>query len=407
MATIVSKACEYQRVMDDVCARIASGSLAPSQRIGSIRSLSDRYGMSINPVQRALKELEQHAVLCKTGGGKKGGYVVADGAAAVAISLRRSRVETPVGSEIRGDVGLLFCGEPDYTSRAASFFMMPMLHALQEELVAERCRAVMSVVSQENAHEQYAYFRLMGKMLDGLILTRGVWAEPVVEVLAKLGVPLVWLDQPAPPWAKRLSVRQFELLTDDETAVAAGIRNLHEMGHCRIGLIGFDAPAVYARVAGYRRGLAEAGLKYKSSELEKMVSGVAHEEFTELRLVAKQAMAELLNRSQPPTAVFCTSDIVAFGAIDCLHERSLTPGADVAILGYDDVEQGGYRPFGEPMLTTLQKPRREMGAQAARLLVEQRVNPTYSGIKRITLAPQWVDRQTCAPVSAARQSKFK
>jgi LacI family repressor for deo operon, udp, cdd, tsx, nupC, and nupG len=61
-------------------------------------------------------------------------------------------------------------------------------------------------------------------------------------------------------------------------------------------------------------------------------------------------MAALLDRADPPDAVFCYSDLVASGAIHTLLSRGVRVPEDVAIIGYDDIEDGRY---GRPTISTI------------------------------------------------------
>ena len=70
------------------------------------------------------------------------------------------------------------------------------------------------------------------------------------------------------------------------------------------------------------------------------------------------------------TAVLCATDAFAFGVFDAMREAGRTPGADVDLVGFDDVESLGVVPYDRPTLTTVNKPRFLMGQKAAAMLVD-------------------------------------
>ena len=72
-------------------------------------------------------------------------------------------------------------------------------------------------------------------------------------------------------------------------------------------------------------------------------------------------MAHLLDLPEPPDAVFCYSDLVALGAIRTIVSRGLRVPEDVAVIGYDDIEDGR---FSNPTITTI-SPDKEMIATTA------------------------------------------
>ena len=69
---------------------------------------------------------------------------------------------------------------------------------------------------------------------------------------------------------------------------------------------------------------------------------------------------------QRPTAVFCSNDEMAIGAIRSARAAGLDVPGDFSVVGFDDIPFAGAY---DPPLTTLRQPRREMGRAAARLLL--------------------------------------
>ena len=78
----------------------------------------------------------------------------------------------------------------------------------------------------------------------------------------------------------------------------------------------------------------------------------------------QEAMAQLLDLEDPPTAVFAMSDEMAFGALMELSRRSLEPGRDISVLGVDDHDVARV-----VALSTIRQDVPSQGATAARALI--------------------------------------
>ncbi|HUZ18078.1 MAG TPA: LacI family DNA-binding transcriptional regulator [Spirochaetia bacterium] len=84
-----------------------------------------------------------------------------------------------------------------------------------------------------------------------------------------------------------------------------------------------------------------------------------------------QAMTALLSpvRARRPTAVVCSCDLVALGALHAVRSAGLSVPRDVSVVGFDDIDMACH---ANPPLTTISPPKYEMGAQAVELLVASR-----------------------------------
>jgi DNA-binding LacI/PurR family transcriptional regulator len=116
----------------------------------------------------------------------------------------------------------------------------------------------------------------------------------------------------------------------------------------------------HQRLAGYRAALEQAGLA-RDAALE-----VAVDSFH--RADGADAMARLLDAGEPPDAVFCFNDLLALGAIRTLLTRGFTVPGDVAVVGFDDIEDGR---FSTPTLTTVAPDAPRLAQLAVDLLAER------------------------------------
>lgn len=177
-------------------------------------------------------------------------------------------------------------------------------------------------------------------------------------------VPVVIMGAiPAP--ADAAERRIDSVVPDDEGGAYTAVRELVRAGHSRIAFvnvgIGAFASAEAQRLAGYQRALTEAGI-HDDDDL--VVSAPGPD--TKHGIAAAE---RLLDRSDPPTAVFCFSDRLAMAVYQVAQRRGLRIPDDLSIVGFDD--QDGVANALDPGLTTMRLPHRELGEWAARTAVRR------------------------------------
>ncbi|MBP2703705.1 LacI family DNA-binding transcriptional regulator [Microbispora sp. RL4-1S] len=175
---------------------------------------------------------------------------------------------------------------------------------------------------------------------------------------------------------------------DDETGGYLATRHLLDLGHTdpppAIITAGDHIVPAARRLAGYRRALAEAGLRADPAYLRRSEFSVrtGHEQTT-----------ALLDLPVPPTAVFCANDLSAIGALDALRERGLRVPGDVSVVGYDDIATAAHT---SPPLTTVASDKELLGAQAVWHLVERMRRPGMTS-RDTRLAVHLAERASTAP----------
>jgi LacI family repressor for deo operon, udp, cdd, tsx, nupC, and nupG len=188
------------------------------------------------------------------------------------------------------------------------------------------------------------------------LLFDGVIFSPLGLAQSDLGerdanLPLVVLGE-------RVSDGSFDHIgIDDVTASREATEHLLGLGRRRVAAIG-DQPyrtgeAAQLRTQGYRLAHERAGIPVR----EELV--ISTPRFN--RSDGATAMAHLLDLEEPPDAVFCYSDLVALGALHTLASHGLRVPEDVAVVGYDDIEDARY---SNPPVTTV-SPDKKMIAETA------------------------------------------
>lgn len=179
-----------------------------------------------------------------------------------------------------------------------------------------------------------------GEYVEGTILSA---VGPVDELLAarRTRTPVVLIGE----GSGRSAVDHVGI--DDEAAAFAATQHLLAAGHRRVAFIGAD-PASSLRMAalrrdGYTRALAAAGMAVDERLVARTLS--YH------RPDGARAMAALLDLAEPPDAVFAATDLLALGALHEAHERGVRVPDEVAVVGFDGLEEGRY---SAPTLTTVE-----------------------------------------------------
>ena len=149
------------------------------------------------------------------------------------------------------------------------------------------------------------------------------------------------------------------IVPDEVSGGRHATERLVRAGHERIAYINLDPtiPAGIGRLQGWREAHLAAGLEPHE---DLIVDGDATADG------GYEAARVLLDRSAPPTAIFCATDRMAMGAYDAIKERGLRIPHDIAVVGFDNQEV--ISAYLRPRLTTVALPFEEMGALGVRTL---------------------------------------
>ncbi|WP_327590918.1 LacI family transcriptional regulator [Nonomuraea sp. NBC_00507] len=221
-----------------------------------------------------------------------------------------------------------------------------------EEVAWQRGYSVLFGNSAEDPDRAEGYIRaFLERQVDGLVLMR-VPVSPERAEEMRGHIPVVTIDHQAPPFFSRLAV-------DDEEGGYQATRHLLEHGHRRIGFVGgrLDITPVELRAAGWRRALVEAGVEARA--------GLVAESSLSLE-GGYDAAFRLLSSGSRPTALFCSIDDQAIGAMRAAADLGLGVPGDVAVVGFDGAREAAYT---VPGLTTISQPIGEMARHATGTLV--------------------------------------
>jgi LacI family transcriptional regulator len=223
---------------------------------------------------------------------------------------------------------------------------------------------------------------LMGGLSDGLLLMiprieQGAGTN-YLELLRQRGFPYVLIDQ--------MDEHNKSTVVDSTNWQGSyeATRYLIKLGHTRIGFI-TGIMAIHSareRLVGYKAALREAGLTIDQGLI---AAGDFHP------TGGYKATQRLLEQKPPPTAIFASNDLSAFGAMDAIRHAGLDIPKDISLIGFDDIPQASTT---YPKLTTIRQPLTEMGKVAVKLLLEQIGQPKIKP-RQVTLETQLILRDSC------------
>jgi LacI family transcriptional regulator len=224
---------------------------------------------------------------------------------------------------------------------------------------------------------------MIDRGMDGMILIAPVSPRSHLEHVAGL-VPTVVVGRHGQSAA-------YDTVADDDfTGAGLIVGHLAGLGHRRIAHIEHleKDPTRLAempnaiRADGYRHAMRALGL---ADEID-IVSTTYTQEGGYL------GAQQLLARPDRPTAIFAGADIVAMGALDAIAEAGLSVPDDISVAGYDNTT---FAAFGPISLTSVDQGGHQIGANAARLLVD-RIGDRGRRTAQIKLSPTLVPRRSTA-----------
>jgi DNA-binding LacI/PurR family transcriptional regulator len=233
-------------------------------------------------------------------------------------------------------------------------------------------------VSGEDRDMQHRLVRsLVERNVEGIVLVPAHGTTPN-DLPDLVGTPLVLL-------ARRLIGMDADYVgAQNRDGGYAAAEHLHSHGCRRIAFVGgyADSSAREERAGGVEEFLNDHGLSLDSDH--SVVCEPA-------RPQAREAAMRLLNQDPDVDGIVCFSDVVAFGVLDAIADLGLTVGADVRVIGFDDVHDAG---LNRPSLSSVAVPARETGRRAAQLVLERAAGSTQPAVREefpVKLEP----RETC------------
>ena len=245
-------------------------------------------------------------------------------------------------------------------------FFTEVIKGIEEAASSADYNLLICNTNENPERERSQLATLVGKQVDGLLLASAVrpGSTELHEQLSTLGVPCVLLD--------RFFAREHFVGGDDVRIGYIATEHLIEQGYHRIAHVrGPYLSTSLGRMKGYRKALRKHGMTSRESYI---VEAMYHEESS-----GAMAVSKLLRVSQPPDAIFASSDAIAIGVLGELLRMGLQVPGEIGVVGV------GNHPYGEYLrvaLTTVDQNRVDIGRKATVLLIDL-MGGGYKGEHRI------------------------
>ena len=271
------------------------------------------------------------------------------------------------------------------TPYIARWFFSTVLSGVESTLQGAGMDLLLMTVSNPDAQHRLPPAPRLRRRVDGaLIIAIPPDDQQLADVL-KLDLPTSLIG---------VSVGDVPSVTiDDVYAARMATQHLINLGHQRIGLIaGSGSRSPFTAEKDRHRGFVDA-MNEARLPIAPHLQALGY--FTSAG--GEQAMTALLAQRERPTAVFCMSDEMAFGAMRALRSHGLQPGRDISLIGVD-----GHDMAELLELTTVEQPVHDMGRIAAEALLVQLHSDNQIKAQSVVLPTRLVVRASTAPVAPSQ-----
>ena len=255
-------------------------------------------------------------------------------------------------------------------------FFAELAVSIETQLSDAGYAVLLSNTMEDTAKQERLLHVMNGHQVDGVFLCPAQETTgETIELLQRWRLPGVMVARYIP------GVEYDYAGVDNQAGAAQAVEHLYARGHRRIAFLGGHpmSSARRDRYRGYLDALRRLGLE---APPDLSVTSPA------TRRGGYEALVRLLDLPEPPTAVLCYNDVVAFGALHALQARHRTPGRDFGVVGFDDVADAS---LVRPALTTVAIEPDRIGRAATDLLLA-RIESPDTPPRRIILPTRLVVR---------------
>lgn len=279
----------------------------------------------------------------------------------IARSLRTNKSKT---------VGLLV---PDISN----FFFTAIAEAIEKVLRQNGYNLVLCNTDENLEIEKQNIALLNAQLVSGMIIAPTTHNFDYRGLFKEEKYPLVFIDRETD------QLQCDTVSVDGMSATKQAISVMIDKGHSRIGYIKGLAGLSTSneRFLGYAEALHEHGIELDESLV---FCGDSRRES------GYKLCLELLKKKDV-TAMYVSNNLMAVGAMQCLADQRVKVPDQMAIVGFDDYN---WATITNPPLSTIKQPTAELGAAAARLIVDRIKNPN-AAYKKYVYAAEFVQRKSC------------
>jgi DNA-binding LacI/PurR family transcriptional regulator len=198
-------------------------------------------------------------------------------------------------------------------------------------------------------------------MVDGLVFVGGVSKIDHLEDLITDEIPVLFLN-------RNLSKPRYtQVIVDYNKAVKKAVKHLYDLGHKKIGYIGWKSKEILVseeKYNGYIDGLKENNLEINKDYIF-LKDEVPQKSIREYYEFTQKIYDKI--KKEKISAVITQTDQIALAVLNYLKDIKIeVPGA-LSVIGIGNINQTGYT---TPGLTTINLPKKRMGRFGAELMLK-------------------------------------
>lgn len=234
-------------------------------------------------------------------------------------------------------------------------FFSEILEGMEEVIQSSGYSLFIAAAHRDPRREREIVEAMVEHRADGVIICSTSFSEEWSRQFLQSGVPIVVVNNQA------VEDFRYSIYHDDIDGMRQVTRHLIELGHEKIAYMGNSASGrtTMDRLTGFREEMKSAGLSIPAKYMYEASGGGTKD--------GESAAKYFINLAERPTALVCYNDLMAIGVMKALRQAGVCIPRDISITGFDNIIFSAYT---NPPLTTLDQPKRFIGAEAARLLLE-------------------------------------
>ncbi len=270
-------------------------------------------------------------------------------------------------------------------SHIADPFFSEILQGIDDVAQANGYSLFIAAAQHDPYREQAIISTMREHRVDGVILCSPQLTIEQSHQLQSYDIPIVAINN------QGANDYRYSISHDDVDGSCQACEHLVSLGHRRIGYLG-DATSgrtTRDRRSGYQQVMAEHGIPAQPGYIYEVTGNSARQGF--------EAVDYFIGLPEKPTALICYNDMVAAGVLKGLNQAGIRVPEDISLTGFDNIL---YSDYTQPPLTTIDQPKRFLGAEAARMMLNQLVSnkdPSHRAGEVKKLKGMLLIRQSTAP----------
>jgi LacI family transcriptional regulator len=231
-------------------------------------------------------------------------------------------------------------------------FFPEVVHSFETLAMQHQYDLILTSTDYQTARMTVCLRRMLERKVDGVAIMTSEMDVGLIRELSRRGVPLAFMD------VGQVGPKMSHVSIGYANGIRQAVDHVVALGHRRIASISgpLDLHSARTRRQAFLDGIRDHGLAPDRRLIR---------EGTHTAEGGEKAMAALLRLARRPTAVVCSNDWTAIGALHAIHAAALRVPQDISLVGFDDIPLVRYT---HPTLTSVRLPAADVGATAFRAL---------------------------------------